>query len=76
MYEMTANGPTEMAVLDIMRRADRLGINTVNDNNNPLALTEQEQIRNYINSNPRLSGDGYGYGYGYDTNNTNTNKSE
>jgi hypothetical protein len=73
MFEMTANGPTEMAVLDIMRRADRLGINTVNDNN-PLVLTEQEQIRNYINSNPRLSGDGYGYGYG--NNNSNTNKSE
>jgi hypothetical protein len=57
MFELTANGPTEMAVLDIMKRADRLGINTVNDNNLPV-LTEQEQIRDYINKNPRLNGDG------------------
>jgi len=59
MFELTANGPTEMAVLDIMKRADRLGINTVNDTNNPPVLTEQEQIRNYIDSNPRLNGDEY-----------------
>jgi hypothetical protein len=57
MFELTANGPTEMAVLDIMKRADRLGINTVSDNNLPV-LTEQEQIRDYINKNPRFNGDG------------------
>ncbi len=79
MFEMTANGPTEMVVLDIMRRADRLGINTVNDNDNddnnkPLILTEQEQIRNYISSNPRL--DSNGYGYGYDSSKTDRNKDE
>lgn len=54
MFEMTANGPTEMAVLDIMRHADRLGLDY--DINKPLMLIEQEQIRNYIRSNPRLDG--------------------
>jgi hypothetical protein len=34
-----------------------LGINTVSDNNLPV-LTEQEQIRDYINKNPRFNGDG------------------
>lgn len=53
MYEMTANGPTEMAVLDIMRRADRLGIDY---DHKPVLFSEQEQIHNYIKSNPRLDG--------------------
>jgi hypothetical protein len=31
MYELTANGPTEMAVLDIMRHAESLGIDTIDN---------------------------------------------
>ena len=53
MFEFTANGPTEMAVLDIMRRADRLGIDY---DHKPALFSEQEQIHNYIKSNPRLDG--------------------
>jgi hypothetical protein len=53
MFEMTDNGPTEMAVLDIMRRADRLGIDY---DHKPVLFSEQEQIHNYIRSNPRLGG--------------------
>jgi hypothetical protein len=52
IYEMTANGPTEMAVLDIMRRADRLGIDY---DHKPVLFSEQEQINNYIKTNPRLN---------------------
>ena len=52
-FEFTANGPTEMAVLDIMRRADRLGIDY---DHKPALFSEQEQIHNYIKSNPRLDG--------------------
>jgi hypothetical protein len=50
MFEFTANGPTEMAVLDLMRRFERMGL----DINTPLILSEQEQIREYINKNPKL----------------------
>ena len=53
MFEFTANGPTEMAVLDIMRHADRLGIDY---DHKPALFSEQEQIHNYIKSNPRLNG--------------------
>ncbi|HET7147514.1 MAG TPA: hypothetical protein VFI73_03360 [Candidatus Nitrosopolaris sp.] len=53
MFEFTANGPTEMAVLDIMRRADKLGIDY---DHKPVLFSEQEQIRNYIKTNPRLNG--------------------
>ena len=53
MFEMTANGPTEMAVLDIMRRANRLRIDY---DHKPVLFSEQEQIHNYIKSNPRLDG--------------------
>jgi hypothetical protein len=53
MFEFTANGPTEMAVLDLMRRIERMGINI--DINTPLILSEQEQIREYINKNPKLA---------------------
>jgi len=53
MFELTANGPTEMAVLDIMRHADRLGIDY---DHKPALFSEQEQIHNYIKSNPRLDG--------------------
>jgi hypothetical protein len=34
MFEFTANGPTEMAVLDIMRRANKLGLDCDHNNNN------------------------------------------
>jgi len=50
---MTANGPTEMAVLDIMRRANRLGIDY---DHKPVLFSEQEHIHNYIKNNPRLDG--------------------
>ena len=42
-----------MGVLDIMRCADRLGIDY--DINKPLVLSESEQIHNYIRSNPRFN---------------------
>jgi hypothetical protein len=51
MFEFTANGPTEMAVLDLMRRIERMGINI----DTPIILSEQEQIREYINKNPKLA---------------------
>lgn len=51
MFEFTANGPTEMAVLDLMRRFERMGL----DINTPIVLSEQEQIREYINKNPKLA---------------------
>jgi hypothetical protein len=53
MFETTANGPTEMAVLDIMRRANKLGLDC---DHKPAFFSEQEQIHNYIKSNPRLDG--------------------
>ena len=55
IYEFTANGPTVMAVMDLMRRIERMGINIDTNNNKPLVLSEQEQIRDYINKNPRLA---------------------
>jgi hypothetical protein len=51
MFEFTADGPTEMAVLDLMRRFERMGLDT----NTPIILSEQEQIREYINKNPKLA---------------------
>ncbi|MGB6673840.1 MAG: hypothetical protein WBE34_15525 [Candidatus Nitrosopolaris sp.] len=51
MFEFTANGPTEMAVIDLMKRSERMGL----DINTPLILSEQEQIREYINKNPKLA---------------------
>jgi hypothetical protein len=45
MFEFTANGPTEMAVLDLMKRFERMGFNI--DTNMPIVLSEQEQIRIY-----------------------------
>ena len=48
MIELIANGPTVMAIQDIANRAERLGIDT-SDNNKPLALSEEQQIRNYMN---------------------------
>ena len=73
MIDLTANGPSVMAMVDLTRHANRLGIDT-SGNVKPLVLTEQEQIRNYISANPRLGGSEYGYDY--DMNDTNTNKSE
>lgn len=49
MIELIANGPTVMAIQDIANRAERLGIDT-SDNNKHLALSEEQQIRNYMNS--------------------------
>jgi outer membrane receptor for Fe3+-dicitrate len=42
-----------MSIVDLTRRANRLGIDTGNDK--PLMLTEQQQIRNYMSKNdPRF----------------------
>jgi hypothetical protein len=41
-----------MAVVDLTRRASRLGIDTINDT---LILTDQHRIRNYMSKNyPRF----------------------
>jgi hypothetical protein len=50
-YSHSANGPTEMAVMDLMKRFERMGL----DINTPIILSEQEQIREYINKNPKLA---------------------
>jgi hypothetical protein len=65
MFGLTANGPSVMAMVDLTRRANRLGLYNDNNNHNidndtgnsndTSMVTEQEQIRNYIsNNNPRL----------------------
>jgi hypothetical protein len=41
----TNGGPIEMAVLDMTRRAERLGFDSIIK---PMALTEEEQIQYYI----------------------------
>ena len=50
MIDLTANGPSVMAMVDLTRRVNRLGIDTTG-NVKPLMLTEQQQIRNYMSKN-------------------------
>lgn len=47
MINLTANGASVLALQDIANRANRLGIEF--DNNTPYSISEEEQIRNYIN---------------------------
>src|SRR5437879_5067775 len=49
MIDLTANGPTVIAIRDLIRRANSLGIDT--SNYKPLALTEDQQVRNYMSKN-------------------------
>jgi hypothetical protein len=64
MFELTASGSVEMAVLDIMRHVDRLGIHTANKT---LVLSEDQQIRDYIGRNPRLVDNDYTLPYDNNT---------
>jgi hypothetical protein len=51
VMQLTINGPSIMAIEDLRRRIEEAGIE-IDNNNQPLILSESEQIHNYIRSNP------------------------
>lgn len=55
MIELTANGPTVMAIQEITNKARRLGIDNENNNNNnntpSFPPSEEQQIHNYMSKN-------------------------
>ncbi|MDQ6865274.1 MAG: hypothetical protein M3044_15790 [Thermoproteota archaeon] len=71
MIELILNGPSVMAVQDLTNRAEQLGIDT-SDNYKPLALSEEQQIHNYINKKYTHFD---GTDIGNDDNNNNSNES-
>jgi hypothetical protein len=52
MSQLTTNSPCVLAMQDLTKRAERAGINVGNNNNNNnLILSEQEQIKGYLDTN-------------------------